>query len=129
MYNLCLISHSEPRPGQPYMGRNYSVKTIRQNINKDHIKRKLYSYPFLLKSNKLIDPKIGQQLTKLIKPLQNNSYNYRDPQFIKRVSKDNKDKPKLQEIICQYQHYRQYKQLKEVMRNFTKDVHSGANQR
>ena len=77
---------------------------------------------FLLRSNKLIDPNIGRQLTKLIKPLQSNPYNYRDPKFIQSKSypHDDKNKPKLQEIICQFQNYRQYKQLDVSMKKLAK---------
>ena len=39
-------------------------------------------YPLLLKSNTLIDTETGIQLNSLIKPLQDNRYNYRDEQCI-----------------------------------------------
>ena len=78
----------------------------------------------LLKSSTIIDEKYGKQLTQLIKPLQDNQYNYRHPKFINSIVWDEEcdydiqkdaDKPKLQQIICQFQHYRHYKQLKALM--------------
>eukprot|EP01084_Bolivina_argentea_P083247 150753_1 len=59
----------------------------------------------LLGSSSLIDKSLGQKLLKLISPLQNNPFNYRNERF---MISSHTPKPKLQDIISQMQHYRQY---------------------
>ena len=68
----------------------------------------LYRSPTLLHTNDLIDVDIGKELSNLIKPLQNNIYNYRDPQFINCSNKTISSKPKLQELVSQFKHYKSY---------------------
>eukprot|EP01084_Bolivina_argentea_P083250 150756_1 len=62
----------------------------------------------LLGSSSLIDKSLGQKLLKLISPLQNNPFNYRNERF---MISSHTPKPKLQDIISQMQHYTQYKQI------------------
>ena len=71
-------------------------------------------WPIMLQSNKLIQPRIAQELKLSIEPLQEKQYNYRDSRFI-NASEKNVSKPKLQEIIYQYEHFSHYKQLKSLM--------------
>eukprot|EP01084_Bolivina_argentea_P083248 150754_1 len=59
----------------------------------------------LLGSSSLIDKSLGQKLLKLISPLQNNPFNYRNERF---MISSHTPKPKLQDIISQMQHYQQY---------------------
>ena len=80
--------------------------------NKKTISKEDSEAVLLVKSSKIIDTKYGQQLVKLIKPLQNNPYNYRDPKFVDvepQLSVEQRfyilnfkppEKPKLQELIC-----------------------------
>lgn len=79
-----------------------------------------HSSPFIIKSASLMEQETVEKILKLIKPLQQKQHNYRDPQFIQATYGrtgygSTKNKPKLQEIIAQHQHYRQYKQLKQLM--------------
>eukprot|EP01084_Bolivina_argentea_P105900 189666_1 len=110
-----------------YKWQNESLfKIIHSPISLDDIKKQHYNVSnihnvssnlTLLRSNKLIDINISKQLIKLIKPLQNNKYNYRNKQFVNSLI-NNSEKPKLQELIYQFAHYEQYKQLKSLMNRF-----------
>ena len=64
------------------------------DITRFHQKRQR---PIFLKSNKLIHKDTGHQLIKLIKPLQDNPFNYKDSQFI-NSSFDDREKPKLRQL-------------------------------
>ena len=64
-----------------------------------------------IKSGVMIEENIRNQLVKLIKPLQNILYNYKDPAFVNSGA----NKLKIQELIPQFQHFQAYKQLKSLM--------------
>ena len=75
---------------------------------------------YALRSDILIQESIRQKLVNLIKPLQNNPHNYRNPKFINTKTKTPKDsngipyqrgvqKGKLQELIPQFAHFDAYK--------------------
>eukprot|EP01084_Bolivina_argentea_P017183 32088_1 len=84
----------------------------------------------LLSSNTLINKDISIKLIELIKPLQNNLYNFRDEQFIKnqlnfqkthwdyptrkpppKIKIDKRIRPKLQELINKFQHLHHNKRM------------------
>lgn len=99
-----------------------STEDLKDKPNKDYEVHPITSRLILIKSNNMIDPKIGQQLCNLIKPFQKLEYNYRDSKFINnhwgRNSNEDKSKtkPKLQELIYQYTHWVDYKQLESLMK-------------
>ena len=65
----------------------------------------------------LIDKDIRDQLIEAVKPLQNNLHNYRNAELVTTLSKyDGKEKPKCQELIHQFAFYKQYKQLRTLMK-------------
>ena len=80
-----------------------------------------------MKSSILIDKGIGQKLIELIKPLQDTLYNYRDEKcitddLISNTTFSMNNKPKLQEIISQFQYFREYKQLKQSTFDLPKEM-------
>eukprot|EP01084_Bolivina_argentea_P195034 334685_1 len=113
MCNLCVFTVKN-KPFHDIIDWNvkeWKLCSIKRSIKIEDIEHdNLNKYPILLRSNNLIDSKIGKQLNNLIKPLRNQ-------QFINDKTISN---PKVQELIPQFQHFKQYKQLKSLMEPYKK---------
>eukprot|EP01084_Bolivina_argentea_P283788 486129_1 len=113
--NLCVVKtkHNKMIPINPiFYNAQYLFHSFNRISENSIMKHKMdtNSQILLLRSSSLIDKKYGQKLQQLIKPLQKNKYNYRDPRFI--ISDPfTLPKPRLQTLINQIKHYQQYKQI------------------